>query len=267
MSLIQLGPWDLFMAAGLVLLLAGLSLRMSLGMERGLVIGLIRATVQLLLVGLVLKALFHTINPWLVALVALVMLSVAGWEVFSRQQRVLAGASGWMVGAVSMFISSFAIAVLALTVIVGPDPWYHPQYAIPILGMLLGNTMNGVSLSLDRLIDALAREREHVEARLLLGQSWRLACRDYRRAALRSGLMPVVNAMAAAGLVSLPGMMTGQILAGSPPLEAVKYQLLILFLIVAGTGFGALAAVELGSRRLFDERDRLRLDRLREAGR
>ncbi|MGB0713621.1 MAG: ABC transporter permease, partial [Gammaproteobacteria bacterium] len=75
-------------------------------------------------------------------------------------------------------------------------------------------------------------------------------------------LIPILNAMAVAGLVSLPGMMTGQILAGSPPLEAVKYQLLILFLITAGAGFGTLVAVELVSRRLFDERERLRLDRL-----
>ena len=86
---------------------------------------------------------------------------------------------------------------------------------------------------------------------------------DLRREALRSGLIPIVNAMAAAGLVSLPGMMTGQILAGSPPLEAAKYQLLILFLIAGGTGLGTMAAVWIGSRRLFDDRQRLRLDRLR----
>ena len=89
-----------------------------------------------------------------------------------------------------------------------------------------------------------------------------VACADLRREALRSGLIPIVNAMAAAGLVSLPGMMTGQILAGSPPLEAAKYQLFILFLISAGTGLGAMAAVWIGSRRLFDDRQRLRLDRL-----
>ena len=73
----------------------------------------------------------------------------------------------------------------------------------------------------------------------------------------------MINAMAAAGIVSLPGMMTGQILAGNPPMEAVKYQILVMFLITAGTGFGTLSAVWLGSKRLFDERQRLRLDRLR----
>ncbi len=75
-------------------------------------------------------------------------------------------------------------------------------------------------------------------------------------------MIPIINAMAAAGIVSLPGMMTGQILAGAPPLEAVNYQILIMFMIAAGTGFGTLVAVVLGSRRLFDKRQRLRLERL-----
>lgn len=265
MNLISLGPWQLALAAALVLLLAVLSLSLQLGVGRALLIGMLRATVQLFLIGLVLELLFNTVHPGLIALVAMVMLSVAAWEVYSRQQRRLIGPSGWLIGGASMFVSSFAVAVLSVAVIIRPDPWYHPQYAIPILGMLLGNTMTGVALALDRLTDSVARERENVEARLLLGQDRRAALVDYRGAALKAGLIPILNAMAGAGLVSLPGMMTGQILAGSPPLEAVRYQLLILFLIVAGTGLGALVAVELGARRLFDERDRLRLDRLSQA--
>ena len=102
-----------------------------------------------------------------------------------------------------------------------------------------------------------------IEARLMLGQDWKEAIGDIRRESIRSGLIPIINAMAVAGVVSLPGMMTGQILAGSPPLEAVKYQILIMFLIASGTGFGTIMAVWIGSRRLFDKRQRLRLDRLR----
>jgi putative ABC transport system permease protein len=102
-----------------------------------------------------------------------------------------------------------------------------------------------------------------IEGRLALGESWVNATATMRREASRSGLMPTINAMAAAGVVSLPGMMTGQILAGVPPVEAVKYQILIMFLISAGTGFGALGAVWFAARRLFDHRSRLRLDRLR----
>jgi putative ABC transport system permease protein len=107
--------------------------------------------------------------------------------------------------------------------------------------------------------------RGAIEARLMLGHNWHEAVGELRREALRSGLIPIINAMTAAGIVSLPGMMTGQILAGSPPLEAAKYQLLILFLIAAGTGLGSMAAVWIGAQRLFDERQRLRLDRLRDA--
>ena len=77
----------------------------------------------------------------------------------------------------------------------------------------------------------------------MLGQTARAASRDLRREAMRTGMIPILNAMAAAGVVSLPGMMTGQILAGSPPVEAVKYQILIMFLIAAGTGFGVVSAV------------------------
>jgi len=86
---------------------------------------------------------------------------------------------------------------------------------------------------------------------------------DCRREAIRVGMIPIINAMSAAGVISLPGMMTGQILAGTPPVEAVKYQILVMFLIAGGTGFGTVVAVSLGARRLFDERQRLRLDRLR----
>ncbi|HBC34497.1 MAG TPA: ABC transporter permease, partial [Marinobacter adhaerens] len=101
-----------------------------------------------------------------------------------------------------------------------------------------------------------------IENRLMLGQTWKQALEDIRRDAMRSGMMPSINAMAAAGIVSLPGMMTGQILAGSPPAVAVKYQILVMLIITVGTGFGALMAVSWGGRRLFDDRERLRLDRL-----
>jgi putative ABC transport system permease protein len=161
-----------------------------------------------------------------------------------------------------MFLSSFAVTIFALVVILGETPWYAPQYAIPLLGMLLGNTMNGIAIAMDRLTHSVWEQRNVIEARLMLGQRWDEAVSSMRREAIRSGMIPIINAMAAAGVVSLPGMMTGQILAGASPVEAVKYQILIMFLITVGTGLGTLAAVSTGSRRLFDDRQRLCLDRL-----
>ncbi|TVP93492.1 MAG: iron export ABC transporter permease subunit FetB [Thioalkalivibrio sp.] len=263
MTVISLSAWDLAAASLLVIGLAGITLWARLGVGRSLLIAAVRTVLQLLLVGLVLQALFDHAQLGLVALMALVMVAIAGYEVMARQERRFAGAWGYGIGAVTMFVSAFVVTVLALTTMVGPTPWWEPQYAIPLLGMLLGNTMTGIALGLDRLTQTVWRERRVIEGRLALGETWINATATMRREAARSGLMPTINAMAAAGVVSLPGMMTGQILAGVPPVEAVKYQILIMFLISAGTGFGALGAVWLASKRLFDERSRLRLDRLR----
>lgn len=265
-GLVLLSPFDLSLAAGLVLLLAWTSWRLRLGVERRLLIAAARSTVQLMLVGLVLKTLFAETHPLLIALMGFAMLAVAGIEVLQRQKRRFRGPWGYGIGAVSMFLSSFCVLVLALTTIVRVEPWYQPQYLIPLLGMLLGNTMSGVAIALDALTRNAWDARGRIEARLLAGARWDEAIEDIRRDALRSGLIPIVNAMATAGLVSLPGMMTGQILAGSPPMEAAKYQLLMMFLISTGTGLGSIAAVWIGSRRLFDERERLRPDRLQGRG-
>ncbi|HHI92048.1 MAG TPA: iron export ABC transporter permease subunit FetB [Gammaproteobacteria bacterium] len=260
--MITLDALDLALAAGLVLTMAALSWRMQLGLSGQLLIAGMRTVVQLLLIGLVLKALFANVDLLWVAGISLVMLLAAGREVMARQQRRFTGWWGFGMGTGAMFISSFAITVLALTTMVATDPWYDPQYAVPLLGMLLGNTMSGIALALDRLTSTAWQQRAVIEQRLMLGATRLQAIAEIRRDAMRSGMMPIINAMAAAGLVSLPGMMTGQILAGSPPLEAVKYQILIMFLISAGTGFGVTAALWLGSKRLFDERHRLRLDKL-----
>ena len=262
MDVIELSWWQLALAALLVVALAGCTAVARLGMSRSLLIAAARTVIQLALVGVVLEALFAAERLHWVALMAFAMLLIAGREVMARQKRRLLGGWAFGIGTVAMFLSSFTVTVLTLTVIIGPMPWYHPQYAIPLLGMMLGNTMTGVALALDRLTETAWRQRAVIENRLMLGQRWQEAIGDIRREAMRSGLMPMINAMAAAGVVSLPGMMTGQILAGSPPALAVKYQILIMFTITLGTGFGTLAAVAAGSRRLFDARERLRLDRL-----
>ena len=262
-GIIELSAWDLSAAAALVIALAVVCRRLRLGLGGRLLWSAARTVIQLSLIGIVLKALFAVSSPWPVALMALVMLLAAGREVRSRQKNPLRGGWGFGTGLSAMFISSFAVAVLALTVVVGPEPWYEPRYAIPLLGMMLGNTMNGLSLSLNHLTQNIRQNRAAIETRLALGQTKSEAIADIRRESVRTGLIPIVNSMAAAGLVSLPGMMTGQILAGNPPVDAVNYQILIMFLIAGGTGFGTLAAVWLTSHRLFDKRDRLRLDRLK----
>lgn len=261
-TLIELTAPDLAISAALVLLMAALSWQLQLGVGRRMLIAAARSAVQLLLLGLVLKTLFGSTDPWLIGLLASVMLGVAGYEVMARQRYRLRGFWGYGTGTLSMFLSSFSIAVMALLVLLQPAPWYAPQYAIPLLGMLLGNTMTGIAVALDNLTRQTRDKQGQIEAQLALGHGAREAIAEIRRDALRAGLIPIINAMTTAGIVSLPGMMTGQILAGSPPMEAAKYQLMILFLIAAGTGLGCVTAIMVGSKRLFDERERLRCDRL-----
>ncbi len=259
-SVISLSPIDLALASLLILALAWMSFRLHLGLEKRIVISALRTAIQLLLIGFVLRIVFDLAHPAWIALMAFIMLMAAGREVSARQKRKFKGWQGFGLGVTVMFTSSFTITLFALSAVIGTKPWYTPQYAIPLLGMLLGNTMNGISICLDRLTNTAWQQRAVIEQRLMLGQNDVQALLDIRRDSMRAGMIPIINSMAGAGLVSLPGMMTGQILGGSSPLDAVKYQILIMFLIAAGTGFGVMIALRLASRRLFDDRHRLRLD-------
>jgi putative ABC transport system permease protein len=261
-NIVELSWWDIALAASLIVALAALSFQQRLQLERQLLIAGTRTIIQLALVGVVLHALFGNGQLGWVALMATVMLAVAGYEVMARQKRRLAGPWGYGIGTASMFISSFTVTLFGLIVLVGNEPWYMPQYAIPLLGMMLGNTMNGIAVSLDRLTTGAWQQRALIENRLMLGETCQEAISELRRDAVRAGMIPTINGMAAVGVVSLPGMMTGQILAGAAPMEAVKYQIMIMFMISAGAGFGTVLALSLGARRLFDERERLRVDRL-----
>ncbi len=263
MKVIPLSAWDLAIASSLVFSLALLSVILKLKIEKNVLIAGARMTLQLMLVGLVLKVIFEHVSVFWLTLMALIMLIAAGREVTRRQKRRFTGLWGFGLGTSSMFISAFTITILALLFVIQNKPWYQPQYAIPLLGMMLGNTMNGISLGFDKLTSTAWQQRTIIEGRLMLGQDWSRAIGDIRRECIRGGLIPIINTMSIAGLVSLPGMMTGQILAGNPPIEAVKYQILIMFMIAGGTGLGTVCAVWFGSRRLFDARQRLRLDRLK----
>jgi putative ABC transport system permease protein len=261
-NFIALGPLDVALAAVLLVLNAIISMVLRLGLGRQMLVAASRMVVQLTLMGLVLKVLFDLASPLFTSLTALIMVLFAGREVMARQTRRLSGWWSYGLGTTTMLMAAAVVTIFALTTQIRPDPWYEARIALPILGMILGNTMTGVALGIDRLLGGAVRERVAIEARLALGHDMRDAFGGVMRDAMRSGMIPTINAMSAIGLVSIPGMMTGQILAGVEPMEAVKYQLLIMFLIAGGTALGVLGAVLGGARLLTDKRHRLRLDRL-----
>lgn len=247
---IELSYLQVGLAALLLLLNGGLSVLLRLHLERRLLVAGVRTVGQLLLLGAVLQWVFSLRRWYLVLCLMLLMSLVAGTEAVRRSRRRYRGI--WVNSIVSMWVSSWLITAVALFGIVDVEPWYSPQYAIPLLGMILGNTLNGISLGLDRLSEELTVRRSEVEELLALGaRSWE-AARGAVREAVRVGMTPILNSMMVVGVVSLPGMMTGQLLAGVDPAQAVKYQVVIMFLIASGTGLGTVAVVLLSYRRLFN---------------
>jgi putative ABC transport system permease protein len=259
---VAIGYLDLAVAALLVLLAGLVSLGLRLGLGRRLALASVRTVVQLLLVGYVLKLVFGVGSWYAVLGMAAVMILAASRAAVRRPSRTFGGAFGQAF--VTLLLTGVTVTFTVTALIVKVDPWYQARYFIPLLGMVLGNGLTGVSLGLDTLLAGLVERRHLVEADLALGATSWEAARPQVQEAVRRGMIPIINSMMVVGLVSLPGMMTGQILAGADPLEAVKYQIVVMFMVAAATALGTIGVVLLAVRRLFNARHQLRVDAVRE---
>ena len=249
-------------AASLILVSGLVSILLRLGLEKQLALAAVRTVVQLILIGEVLKWVFAPGRAWYVVLAIMAAMTlIAGGAAVSRVGRPYRGI--WLDSVVSMWASSWLIAAMALLAIIQVRPWYQPQYAIPLLGMILGNTLNGISLGMDCLGEQFASRGDQVETLLALGATRWEAARASIQQAVRTGMIPMINSMMIVGVVSLPGMMTGQLLSGTSPEQAVRYQIVIMFLLAAGTALGTVSVVLLGYRRLFTPEHRFLADRLK----
>jgi putative ABC transport system permease protein len=251
---------DLAIAATLILINGALSVMLKLGLERQLLWASIRTVVQLLAVGYVLGWVFANVHWYVVLPLMCLMTLVAGISAAGRGKRTYAGQL--IDSVLSVWSSSWLVAAIGLFVIIHIRPWYEPQYAIPILGMILGNTLTAVSLGMERMTQELTSGRTTIEMILALGGTRWEAAQSAARSAVRAGMMPTLNQMTVVGIVSLPGMMTGQVLAGQDPESAVRYQIMIMFLIAAGSALGTVCAVLLTFRRLFSADHRFMIHRL-----
>ncbi len=209
-------------------------------LERQLLWALARMVVQLSAIGFVLQWIFKWDHigitlGWI--LLSTLIASLAAIKRIRRHFRY-----DRIVATVAVAGSSWPILIAALLVM-RPQPITSSAFAIPLLGMILGNSLNAISLAIDRFRDGLHQDRERVENLLTLGASGWEASREIASDAIRVGLLPMINTMTVTGVVSLPGMMTGQLLSGVSPLEAVKYQIVILALIATTSTVGCLLAV------------------------
>ncbi|MBI5232337.1 MAG: iron export ABC transporter permease subunit FetB [Coriobacteriales bacterium] len=245
----MIGWQQLLLATGFVVLVGVLSMWLALGITRDLVIATVRTYLQLIALGLVLRYVFNIDSAWLVIGIVLVMTLAAGSIIVRRSPDAPRGA--FVSSVASMLLAGFTVTFAVTGLIVQVEPWYRPQYVIPIAGMVLGNSMTGIALALERVFVDLDARAEEVLALTALGATPWEAAHDSIRKALRAGLIPTINSMAAAGIVFIPGMMAGQILAGADPLAATGYQIVVMLMVAAATAIGSVSAVLLTYRRRF----------------
>ena len=226
------------------------------GLSKDIILGILRMIVQLALVGIYIKTLFNLNNPWLNGLWILIMLLVADLSILKRaglQARYFLLATFTAVAA-SILLSTAYLVIL----VIQPPNVYDARYIVPLAGMILGNCMQGNVIALERFYAALRKNQNEYTTYLILGATRWEAVRPYFREAIKAALNPTIAGMATMGLVSLPGMMTGQILGGSEPLLAVKYQIAIMISIFTSTTLAAIVNLKLSLNIAFNAFDVLR---------
>ncbi len=181
-----------------------------------------RMIIQLILIGFILNFIFNQSNPVWIALILLSMISIASWIALRilKEKR-----SEYLLRSLlAIFVGGSLPLGIVIFLIIKPSVWYDPRVILPIAGMIYANGMNSVSLAADRYFSEIKHGANHIKA---------------RAEALKTALIPITNAFLAVGLVSLPGMMTGQILAGVSPLIAVRYQIMVMCMVFSASGLTA----------------------------
>jgi putative ABC transport system permease protein len=227
-----------------------LSLAMGLGVTKSLWIATLRTYVQLLALGFVLRWIFANDEPLVVIAVLGAMIALASQIVLKRAPDAPRGL--YVSTLVSLMVTGIIVTFAVTALVIRVQPWWRPQYVVPIMGMVLGNSMTGISLALERVFADLDARAEEILALTALGATPWESARSSVRAALRAGIIPGINQMTAVGIVFIPGMMSGQILAGVDPLIAAPYQIVVMLMVATADVLGSIMAVWFGYRRRFD---------------
>lgn len=246
------------LAAGylLVLLVYAMLKRRRIKKETELVIAVFRMTVQLVLVGYVLDYILGSEKMWMTLVAVAAMETFAVFNVYQRVKEGMTRPFRTVV-AYSMVFGTFLAMAFSFFVILSLDPWYSPRYVIPLAGMLIGNSMTGITLGAERLLRGVRDRRELIEAALMLGATPERAVREVINESFTAAILPTINSMVGMGIIFLPGMMSGQILSGVSPVTAIKYQIAIMLGILASVAFTVFIVVTRGSKTFFNASSQL----------
>ena len=250
-SVIPISDFKLLLSVILVVIVGSISALLRLGLLKSLLWGTLRTFVQLLLVGYALVWIFDLDSPVLLAGILLMMCFFGARTAVKRTPNVTNYPT--ILAYISLTVSTFIVTFIVTAVVISADRWYTSRIVIPIAGMVLGNSMNGIALGLDRLYAEVRNNSGEIETLLSLGATPWEASRLRLREALRAGMTPSINSLMVVGLVTLPGMMTGQILGGVDPITAVRYQIVVMLMVTAAAAMGSLMMILFAYRRLFNQ--------------
>ena len=232
------------------MLIAGLvSYKLELGQTKHIAISTIRCFIQLLAVGFLLQYLFSFQTWWLVLLVLVFMVIAATQIATSRVKSSVPGLGPSVF--ISIFFSSLTIGFLIVEVVVHAEPWHNAQQIIPIIGMIIGNAMSATAVAIDRLFADMDLRENEIFSLIALGATPREAAFASLKSAIGAGMTPILATMSAAGIVAIPGMMAGQVLAGVDPLAAAKYQIVVMLMLSAANTIAIVAVCFLTYRKRF----------------
>lgn len=257
MNPVVIGYDQLAIALVFVLIAGAASIYLKLKLERDLLVGTVRTFAQLALLGLVLRWVFDVRSLWVVLALFAFSTFWAVHTILSRSQPK--GMNLWATVYPPMLATYLAVTVLTTAVVVQVEPWWEPQYFVTLGGMIIGNSMNAIALSLERLVAEIRKRRNEVEQILAFGGSPAEATQEPLREAVRAGMIPSINSLMTVGLVAIPGMMTGQILAGQSPIQAVKYQIVVMLMVAGSTALGCALISMLLRHRFFNSKEQLKI--------
>ncbi|MGO3106813.1 ABC transporter permease [Psychrobacter celer] len=248
---------DIALASSLILIVLMVSWRLRLHLTKTLLMAALRTVVQLSFIGLILAWVFAREQWYEVLSILTIMTLIAGSAAKNRVKRRYKGLFIDTLLAVS--VSAVLVTAIAILVILEVQPWYTPQFVIPILGLILGNSLTAISLTSNQLINAFYEQQARIEMMLSLSATPFEAVHEQIRTAIINGMTPTLNSMLVVGVVSLPGMMTGQILAGADPTQAIRYQIVTMFLICVSSTLGCTISALLTYRRFFNKNQQFSL--------
>lgn len=255
-GIIDLQLWQMIAAYIFVLILMIMVRLKGIPREKEILISSVRMTIQLILTGYLLVYLFTTSSPLYTILVLIAMEVFSIFNIIKRSKAKISSKLKRII-AFSMIAGTLSCLLFFLFIVVRISPWYDPQYFIPIAGMLIGNSMTGITLGVTRLVDGMQSQKHLVEGALMLGATPKMAAKQIVNHAFDSAILPTMNSMVGMGIVFLPGMMTGQILSGTSPVTAIEYQIAIMLGILGSVALTVILFVQLGYKTFFNDQSQL----------